>query len=71
MAITRFITTSNGVTYGILIDAGLEATNSTHAQFETASQINSDNDVHWDWQEYIAGTNPSNAITFFQKHCTK
>ena len=56
--------TINGATYAVLVAAGLAATNSTKAQFETASWINADSDVHFDWQEHIAGTDPTNAASF-------
>jgi hypothetical protein len=45
---------------------GLAASNSTKAAFEAASWIASDADVHFDWQEYIAGTAPTNGLDFFQ-----
>ncbi|VGO21617.1 hypothetical protein SCARR_03691 [Pontiella sulfatireligans] len=59
-------TTSNGATYEVLMAAGLAASNSTRAAFEAASWMASDVDVHWDWQEYIAGTDPTNGLDFFQ-----
>lgn len=57
--------TANGATHAVLIDAGLAATNASPAVFEAASMVNGDGDVHYDWQEYIAGTDPTNALSFF------
>jgi len=55
--------TSNGVTYGLLFDAGLATTNSTRADYEAASQLNSDADAFLDWQEYVAGTSPTDSAS--------
>lgn len=63
--LTSITPAPNGALYGILIDAGLATTNSTPAEFETASEIDSDADAFLDWQEYIAGTVATDSNSFF------
>ena len=66
----ELFSTSNGVSYTLLLDSGLAHTNSTAAEFEAASVLNSDTDVYLDWQEYAAGTDPSNGLSFFTNRLT-
>jgi hypothetical protein len=63
--VPELFSTSNGATYAMLINAGLATSTSAVSVFESASLVNTDGDIHLDWQEFITGTDPSNSASYF------
>jgi hypothetical protein len=59
------VTTSNSAPYRYLVESGLVSSNASDSEFESVSILDSDNDTHLDWQEHITGTDPSNALSYF------
>jgi len=63
--IVRQMQSSNGVSFGLLYDLSLVVNTNSTASYQAASRIDSDVDGQYNWQEYIAGTQPNDPTSYF------
>jgi len=63
--IVRQMQSSNGASFGLLYDLSLVVNTNSTASYQAASRIDSDVDGQYNWQEYIAGTQPNDPSSYF------